>query len=61
MVFGDENTKVSLITPNGYTTFGKSRDSRKGGGVAVICRDQFKCFMTGNVNDILSNTFSLMF
>ena len=42
-LFGAEKARVSLIIPNGYTTYSKSRDSREGGGVAVICRNQFKC------------------
>ena len=50
-LFGDEKAKVSLITPNDYTTFSKSRGSRKGGGVAVICYDQFKCFIIENLNE----------
>ena len=50
----DDIAKVSLITPNGYTTFTKSRDGRKGGGVAVICRDQFICSIPENVNDFQS-------
>ena len=50
-LFVDEKAEVSLITPNGYTTFSKSR-AVKGGGVAVICCDQFKCFI--HVNDFQS-------
>ena len=46
----DDIAKVSLIIPNGYTTFTKSRDGRKGGGVAVICRDQFRYSISENVN-----------
>ena len=45
----DTIAKVRLITPNGFTTFIKSRDGRKGGGVAVISRDQFRCSIPENV------------
>ena len=41
---------MGLLTPYGYTTFTKPRDGRKGGGVAVFCRDQFRCSIPENVS-----------
>ena len=43
-----------MILRNGYTTFTKSRDGRKGGGVAVIYRDQFRGSIPENVNGFQS-------
>ena len=53
-LFSDESAKVNSITPTGYTTFSKARDDRRGGGVAVICRDWFKCVLNDNSSDFQS-------
>ena len=32
-----------MITPEGYISFSKPRDERKGGGNRIICQNELKC------------------
>ena len=42
-LYSDQDAKMKAITPDGYIMFSNSRDSRKGGGVAIICRRELSC------------------
>ena len=41
----EDDAKMKEITPSGYTLFSHSRDCRRGGGLAVLCRSNLKCEM----------------
>ena len=36
-----------MITPEGYISFSKPRDERKGGGIAIICQNEFSQYESG--------------
>ena len=40
-----DDAKLREITPSGYQIVSNPRDTRRGGGVAVICRESYKCEM----------------
>ena len=42
-LYSDQDAKKNAITPEGYVIFSNSRDCRRGGGVAVICRRELQC------------------
>ena len=42
-LFSGEQAKLNMITPEGYISFSKPRDERKGGGIAIICQNELKC------------------
>ena len=44
-LYSDDSAKLRKITPPGYQIISNPRDSRRGGGVAVICRENYKCKM----------------
>ena len=44
-LYSDDSAKLREITPPGYQSFSNPRDSRRGGGVAAICRENYKCKM----------------
>ena len=42
-LFSREQAKLNMITPEGYISFSKPRDERKGGGITIICQNELKC------------------
>ena len=42
-LYSDQDAKMKAITPEGYDICSNSRDSRKGGGVAIVCRRELRC------------------
>ena len=40
-LFSREQAKLNVITPEGYISFSKPRDERKGGGIAIICQNEY--------------------
>ena len=43
-LFSGEQAKLNMITPEGYVSFSKPRDERKGGGgITIICQNELKC------------------
>ena len=44
-LYSGDDAKLREITPSGYQIVSNPRDTRRGGGVAVICRESYKCEM----------------
>ena len=44
-LFTDDDAKMRGITPEGYCMFSNPRDARRGGGVAIICKNGIICKM----------------
>ena len=41
-LYSGDDAKLREITPSGYQIVSNPRDTRRGGGVAVICRESYK-------------------
>ena len=46
-LYSSQTALMNAITPEGYTIFSNPRDDRVGGGVAIICRKDFRCEIKG--------------
>ena len=53
-LYSDQDAKMKAITPEGYDIFSNSRDSRKGGGVAIVCRRELRCRIIDSSNKFTS-------
>ena len=42
-LYSDQDANIKAITPEGYNVFSNCRDSRKGGGVDIVCRRELTC------------------